>query len=43
MWTGFTKKFKELIRHPDLGHLNWEKNKLDYDSDIFFYIYEKKL
>ena len=37
------KKFKEVIRHPDLGHLIYEKNKLDYDSNIFFYIYEKKL
>lgn len=35
-------KFKELIRYPDLGHLIYERNKIDYDSNIFFYIYEKK-
>ena len=34
-------KFKELIRYPDLGHLIYERNKLDFDSNIFFYIYEK--
>ena len=34
-------KFKELIRYPDLGHLIYERNKLDYDSNTFFYIYEK--
>jgi hypothetical protein len=36
-------KFKELIRYPDLGHLIYERNKLDYDSNTFFYIYEKNL
>jgi len=37
------KKFKTLIKYPELGHLIWENNKLDYDgSDILFYIYEKK-
>ena len=35
-------KFKELIRYPDLGHLIYENNKLDFDNNIFFYIYEKK-
>lgn len=35
-------KFKELIRYPDLGHLIYENNKLDYDNNIFFYIFEKK-
>ena len=35
------KKFKELIRYPDLGHLTYEDNKLDYNSNTFFYIYEK--
>ena len=34
-------KFKQLIRYPDLGHLIYERNKIDYDSNIFFYIYEK--
>ena len=34
-------KFKELIRYPDLGHLTYENNKIDMDSDIFFYIYQK--
>lgn len=36
------KKLKKLVRYPDLGHLIWENNKLDYDSNILFYIYEKK-
>ena len=36
------KKFMELIRYPDLGHLTYEGNKLDLDNNIFFYIYEKK-
>lgn len=35
-------KFKVLIRYPDLGHLIWENNKLDFENNIFFYIYEKK-
>ena len=35
-------KFKELIRYSDLGHLIYENNKIDYDSNIFFYIFEKK-
>ena len=34
-------KFKELVRYPDLGHLTYELNKIDMDSDIFFYIYQK--
>ncbi len=34
-------KFKVLIRYPDLGHLIWENNKLDFENNIFFYIYEK--
>ena len=34
-------KFKELLRYPDLGHLTYENNKIDLDSDIFFYIYKK--
>ena len=34
-------KFKQLIRYYDLGHLINGKNKIDYDSDIFFYIYKK--
>ena len=34
-------KFKELIRYPDLGHLIYERNRIDFDSNIFFYIYEK--
>ena len=38
------KKFKTLIKYPELGHLIWENNKLDYDgSDILFYIYEMKM
>ena len=36
------KKFIELIRYPDLGHLTYERNKLDFENNIFFYIYEKK-
>ena len=35
-------KFKQLIRYPDLSHLTYENNKLNLESDIFFYIYEKK-
>tara|TARA_B100001057_G_scaffold302079_1_gene302284 strand:+ start:682 stop:1848 length:1167 start_codon:yes stop_codon:yes gene_type:complete len=35
-------KFRELIRYPDLGHLTYENNKIDFDSNTFFYIYEKK-
>ena len=35
-------KFHELIRHPDLWHLTYERNKLDFDSNTFFYIYEKR-
>ncbi len=34
-------KFKELVRYPDLGHLTYEQNKIDMNSDIFFYIYQK--
>ena len=33
-------KFRELIRYPDLWHLIYERNKIDYDSNTFFYIYE---
>ncbi len=36
------KKFMELIRYPDFGHLTYTRNKLDFDNNIFFYIYEKK-
>jgi len=35
-------KFKELIRYPDIGHMSYKNNKIDLDSDIFFYILEKK-
>jgi putative sugar O-methyltransferase len=34
-------KFKELLRYPDIGHLTYENNKIDLDSDIFFYIFKK--
>ena len=34
-------KFNELIRYPDLSHLIYENNKIDLESDAFFYIYEK--
>ena len=34
-------KFKQLIRYYELGHLIYENNKIDYESDIFFYIYKK--
>jgi hypothetical protein len=33
--------FKELIRYPDISYLAYKNNKIDLDSDIFFYIYEK--
>ena len=36
------KKFMELIRYPDFGHLTYTTNKLNFDNNIFFYIYEKK-
>lgn len=36
------KKFMELIRYPDFGHLTYATNKLNFDNNIFFYIYEKK-
>jgi len=36
------KKFMELIRYPDFGHLTYTRNKLDFDNNIFFYIYKKK-
>jgi putative sugar O-methyltransferase len=35
------KKFKILIRYPDLAHLIYESNKIDFDQDIYFYIYKK--
>ena len=34
--------FKELVRYSDLGHLIYENNKIDYDNNIFFYMFEKK-
>ena len=34
-------KFKELIRYPEIGHLLHDGNKINYNSDIFFYIYKK--
>ena len=33
--------FKELFRYPDLSHLIYENNKVDFNSDIFFYVYKK--
>ncbi len=36
-------KFKQLMRYPDLGHLTYENNKINLESDIFFYLYEKKI
>ena len=35
------RNFKELIRYPDLGHLIYKNNKINFKSDIFFYLYEK--
>ena len=35
-------RFKELIRYPDIGHLTWENNRINFDSEIFFYIYKKR-
>lgn len=35
-------EFQELIRYPDLSHLFYENNKLNLESDIFFYLYRKK-
>ena len=36
-------KFKILIRYPDLAHLFYESNKIDFDQDIYFYIYKRNL
>lgn len=36
------KDFQLLFRYPDLNHLIYENGKLDYDSDIFVYCYQKK-
>lgn len=36
-------RFKELIRYPDLGHLLLDSNKINFNSDIFFYIYKKNI
>jgi len=33
--------FKELIRYPDISHMTYKNNKIDLDSEIFFYMYEK--
>ena len=33
--------FKELLRYPDIGHLTYENNKINLDSDIFFYLFKK--
>ena len=35
-------KYIELIRYPDLGHLIYENNKIDYDNNIFFYLFKKR-
>ena len=35
------KKFKEIIRYPDFAHLIYETNRIDYNANTFFYIYEK--
>lgn len=34
-------QFKEIVRYPDIGHMFYENNKVDFESDIFFNIYEK--
>ena len=34
--------FKELIRYPDLGHLTYEGKGLNFDNNIFFYVFEKQ-
>ncbi len=34
-------RFKQLIRYYDLGHGTYENNRIDYDSNIFFYIFKK--
>ncbi len=34
--------FKELIRYPDLGHLTYEGKRLNFDNNIFFYVFEKQ-
>ena len=37
------KNFTQLMRYPELGHMIYERNKLDYDSNTFFYLYEKNI
>jgi putative sugar O-methyltransferase len=37
-----SKDFKLLIRYPDIGHMTYQHNNINFDSDIFFYIYKKK-
>ena len=34
-------KYKLLMRYPDLGHLIYDGG-INYNHDIFFYLYEKK-
>jgi hypothetical protein len=34
-------KFKLLFRYPDIGHI-LHKGGLDFDMDIFFYLYERR-
>jgi hypothetical protein len=34
-------KFKLLFRYPDVGHMLYQ-GKLDYDMDIFLYLYERR-
>jgi len=34
-------KFKLLFRYPDVGHMLYQ-GKLDYNMDIFLYLYERR-
>ena len=39
---GLQTNYKLLIRYPELGHLTNEGG-INYNHDIFYYLYEKKL
>jgi putative sugar O-methyltransferase len=38
-----SKNFQLLVRYPDIGHMTYQQNKINFDSDIFFYIYKKTI
>ena len=36
-----SKDFNLILRQPDLGDSIYESNKINYNSDIFTYVYKK--